>query len=1246
MAWRTGLLQRLESVLSRIRTHSRAFLVSILVAVVYSRTWIFSSALPAGPDALQYASGMAILSRNFALFYIWQSDGIGGQYLIGFQNFISIANLAIQDPIATEKILFFLFIALASISAYFLSLRLWQSQGAAIASSLIYAGSQLFERLLSTGTLNLVFAFSIAPLSMLFLYNSAKTGSLRWILLYSTTAVLTIIARPDFLFYWIPIHGIFLVGAVFASEHTSNVERLLRVLRVLSLSLLSVVLFTAFEWLPLLTGSVPQYLQIRSAPQPLRGPDIVSAILNLPQPAGNMAAYIGSHPVLTFLSMPDQAYLLLSAIAPILAFTAVVVQRTRLSISLTVATTVNLFLAKGPQEPLGSVNQWLFTRVWPMTLLYDANRWLMPVTLGYALLASLTVKRILAIRGGAGISPNEVKREEIHTPLGNARKQRHVALAIGILSLIILATVSSAPVPWVSGLCTVRPDPSFLTGFKWLANQSDRGLVFPIPYGNAFSNGPWFGSSCGGWQNDLGFVSPLWSKKPVLYPGDYTDQTRYTTQFFSHYIGSLILTKGTQNLGKILGPLGVGYIVANSYPAVELPPWSLGRAPPGYALTYQQDFISNQIGILPVFASNDSTVYVNPYWKPQIYASGDPIYVVGGAEALSYLASLSPDLSSHPFLFVDQVPQNFVDSAQPSSVFVNSEVVDLAMLLTKPSVRLDFSSSNLQGFEPVNDPLLVSPYSLGGYELSGSVFLQTKTTALARTEFSVDKDGIYEFWMRGIFAGEGSMYTLIDDSIANSTILMDHTWSAPHWIRLASAALKAGQHSISFGTNAGTTNSLYVSFERAGLYAENIVDTASSYWASRLAQGMESDFIIGTSRLFGLMSGPDPLLFQEEPYLSVGGISLFSAWGANGSIDLSGLPPGSYELLAHALPGATNATIEVSSTSGNTTAYVTSKSGYLDDSELQSTYWTNLNPGYVSLQDAVPAQGPPNELEISIASNRTYYSLIQKDFSPAKDWSGGRYFSLVMKGSTTGDVAQIFFYFDASHDSYAEYNLPISDQWTAYSLDKLKPDGQQGVIDWANVTRFRIATAEKTLNETLYLYPSLVSYGGTTSDKFGWITLGQVGLDQKTLNFRISGQLSIDQLVLLQGTKDSSKLMDSNAVEPIEFRRDGRNSFTVTVNASQSFSLVFEQSYDDRWIASVPGASVLPLLSNRFMMSYLLPEGHYEVQLHFEGDTVQWIGYGTSLAAFSVLGLASVGKLNPILQRAKKLAGKKWAKST
>src|SRR6266516_381116 len=181
MAWRTGLLQRLESVLSRIRTHSRAFLVSILVAVVYSRTWIFSSALPAGPDALQYASGMSLLSRNFALFYIWQPDGMGGQYLIGFKNFISIAHLAIQDPIVTEKILFFSFIALASISAYFLSVRLWESQGAAIVSSLIYVGSQLFERLLSTATLNLVFVFSIAPLSILFLYNSAKSGSLRWI---------------------------------------------------------------------------------------------------------------------------------------------------------------------------------------------------------------------------------------------------------------------------------------------------------------------------------------------------------------------------------------------------------------------------------------------------------------------------------------------------------------------------------------------------------------------------------------------------------------------------------------------------------------------------------------------------------------------------------------------------------------------------------------------------------------------------------------------------------------------------------------------------------------------------------------------------------------------------------------------------------------------------------------------------------------------------------------------------------
>ncbi len=1221
--FRTGYV---SVVIRRLRSHLLAFVIGMAVAAIFVRSWVDPNVLPGGTDAVQYATSIVYLSNDLRFLYIWQSGGLGAQWLIGFANIATIPNLVLNNPVLTVKALFFGSIALAYVSSYFLCFSVSGNRTASLFASLVYVSSQPYVRYLSTAGLNLLFSYSIAPISLLFLYLAAKSGSWRWAFAHSLTVVLMLISRPDFILYWAPLQVMFLIGFVMLRKDGSIRTRILRIVKTLSLSLSFVVLASAFEWVPLLLGPVPLYLQIKSVSNQLQGQDIFSSVMSLPNPAGYMAAYLGSDPARTLGSIPLPLYLVLIAFVPALSFSALILSKNRIALAIAIPTFLNIFLAKGPQEPLAFVNSWLFTRVWPLTLLYDTSRWLMPVVLGYSLLTSIALARVLRFGGPRLSNPlSMIGRLRPSLLVVPSYPRRGTLLGGLLLTLTILSALVAAPSPWTSGLCTLNPYQAYLAPYQWLANQPSRGIVMPIPYATFYSDGSWLGSSCGGWHNDIGYVSAIWSHQALLYPGGPpSSELRYITPFFGHYIGGLILTNGTGNLGSILGPLGVGYIVSEGYPPTEQGlSGNLGQAVPPRSSFYEQEFITHQTDIRPVYSMGNSTVYVNPNWKPIIYSSSEPYLVIGGADALNYLASANIDISSHPLVFADQNPSSLLNPNGLRMLFTDSDLADLTLLLTKPIAPVDLSGVEHPGFTVLSNPLSTAPYNIGSFESANS-FIYTNNEGQIPASFSVPNDCSCVVYVHGIFASNGKILASVDNSITNSSNLSDNIWAAPHWTKLVSGQITAGQHNLVIQATPSSPAGNYVAIDAIDVYDQAALQHNANVWLSETVPSLnETDFSFGTPSLVRLITTPDSIIPSPAWYQSAGGISLQTLWGGIGTLDLQGAKPGTYDIFARVASGVTNGSLTIVTSPTDMVTTSLTGTGAIYDQKLQSDAWVNLDPGYVTLRDVTSPTGPV-QLEIDAQSYRPAYSLIQKDYSQPQNWSAGKYLSLALKGSQQ-DIAMIYFYFGNSHSVYAEYDAPLSSNWSTFNFDKAAPTRVSGAINWTDVTGLSVATAQKVQGETVSLGPYITSHDTTTSPSLKWVRLGSLPLDtQSVANVKMTGSMWLDQVMFLQGSGGRDSLNETAVLPELNWTRKGPNNFVINVNSSGQFNMMFEQSYDPRWMATIGSHSIAPVLADRYMMSFPLPPGQYSVNIQFNGDVSQWVGYGLSITVILVVSLLSV----------------------
>jgi len=183
----------------------------------------------------------------------------------------------------------------------------------------------------------------------------------------------------------------------------------------------------------------------------------------------------------------------------------------------------------------------------------------------------------------------------------------------------------------------------------------------------------------------------------------------YYTQKYVNSVYNELVSGKLYNLGSLLAPASVKYIIlatpnastlwpgSSAQPAPLSPTWDLQGEPRYYTYVLQPymvqgdptkiaKILDSQMDLKLVYVSDDFRVYENKKYIPKVSVFSNAIYVVGSESALSILPSLPGfNISRVLPIFAYQNPNlsENLSCASSSIVFFNSDINDLQKLCSK-----------------------------------------------------------------------------------------------------------------------------------------------------------------------------------------------------------------------------------------------------------------------------------------------------------------------------------------------------------------------------------------------------------------------------------------------------------------------------------------------------------------------------------------------------------------------------------
>lgn len=762
-----------------LNEHKLGLVVIIGLAILVNRNFLFTSALPAGIDALGWVRDISLLAEDNSMFY-----PIG--YEFGMRLPLSILNLAIQDSVLTVKFFAFATFLLSGIAMYFFSYYYTRQKAASFFSSVLFMASQWYISHFANSGLALVFAYAIMPLVFLLFDKSLKEGTFKWTALFSGLFMILLLmkVRPAvFAGLFLFLYLIFIV--LIPYDGLKRKEIITRIFKVVSVEAVLVLLFSAFLLSSYFLLMWPGYVG------PQTSVPLVSILYDLNKSLSGFArelSYMGwvwgirweGHP---FLSKPF--YFLVMALPAILAFSAILIRKNRLILFLTASALISAFIAKGPNPPLGEVFSWFYNKLPFAGIFHVPNRWLIITCFCYAFLSGITVNWIyVKVKDSLNIL-------SIRSKVFKAAEKVLPSIAVIIFTFPLLLPAWPA---FSEGFLTYQLPEKEIKPHLWVAKQEGDFAVATVPN---YQNYMWVDWEEKGWvTHDIGADSSFFSRKRVVTAATLNP----LAADFIGYIHGLTVTNKTDDIMKILGLSNVRYLVMQGYPA-----WEPKALPKGYAPYYQHSFFEKQQGLKQVYTYEDTTVYENEFWTPRIFCASNYAIVVGGKETLNQLTEFDEfDLSKWNLLFADQIIRQSVNdnlerlfSDAQAIIFINSTPFDLAMLTLEDAIRVkavDYAhSSTDQTKYWVSDDWATK---MGMFVLNNRT-LSTSGSNQVSIPIDVTNDGKYQVWARVLRGPKRGELTLaLDGRVIGTTIPWTLDYTGLKWIEIGSVELERGKHQL------------------------------------------------------------------------------------------------------------------------------------------------------------------------------------------------------------------------------------------------------------------------------------------------------------------------------------------------------------------------------------------------------------------------------------------------------------------
>ncbi|MEM3596865.1 MAG: glycosyltransferase [Candidatus Bathyarchaeia archaeon] len=1196
------------------------FLIIVAIATVIFRNFLFTDEWPGGGDVLGFISRAYLYGRDLRWLLMWRPYSFGFVEGINFMDFfLMLLYYVFRSPSWTVKAFMFLSYIAAGLSMYIFAYRYTRAHVASLAASLVYILNQWLFSQLTEAHVDIIYSYALAPLIFITLDKALQTGRPKHVLILSLSLSLFITSfHPEF----IVIYGVFLaLFTAFLIFYPVKIEtvkvRLLRFFKVAFPSALLVFLLSAFFLIPFLINVRSPYFH-PSYKYPLEDAYLCSYtnlfdafVLRAVEKWG----YNNILDVYTQMGVADFPLYNLLFILFFLSYCTLLARRDRYTIFFATSMLTSIFVAKGPNSPLGQVFIWAWFNIPHFAIFRAANRWVVMAIFSHAFFTALLTHYLtdyVKSRKHAQISEFLFK---VRLKVGNFSKNKLVTFSLDsfnaflkkmhklihfvsiiLLTLVFLSGFLAVSFFFLQGVYVYTPPKQYLAPYEWLSLQQDdykvvsvgrsshEWLISPDEYSDFASSAM---QTTLGWGHDIGFDSAFIHDKPVLQDGGWNFRAR---EFVDHLRFRLAREHLTDNLFKILGTFAYKYIV--------IPP---------YVTNKTREFFLNQEGYNVIY-NDTSLVLQNRYAVPRIFAVTNSMFVVGGLESFDALCKIGSFRLNETALFFASMTSDSdspgiesIDELQMVS-FVNSDVLDLALLSFIGEKSFIFAGN--YGVSSINHTAYWIKGSswriLGALVLSGDT-LTTSGKNRIDIPFELDESGRYDFWLRMGFAPcRGKLKIYVDGEPIREIRAEAQLWSKLSWVNATRLELTKGKHLVTL-ENDGT--------------GYNDIDTIAFIKPSELESKMK-----GITQTLQDFSGRI-LCFYEAENLFLDSSSTEWIWT---------LKPHVGYMVRSESYGVNVAPL--ASASASSTSWIGDyqfEAKYANDNNAQ-TRWASENsviPQWLELTWEKPQQ----ILGVRLLFENAY----AKGYS-IQTWNGVEWITQIEVADNKALERTHIFTEPVETDKLRILvtEFSIHDLVSIWEIQAYA----SGATSSANITvprsgNYMLAARVSKGSNCGKLYLNLggrvyILQCNSPTNTVEWCEIGPVFLEEGEHKISVggSGLIEFDCFIIYSLRSDEEHLSlgdlftaKSDGIS-ISYEKVNPCLFRVYVNTNEAFTLIFSDTYDSLWKAFVDSEAVPPNLAYSIVNSYRINKtGQFAITIYFDGQLYADMSLTISISSFVVV---------------------------
>lgn len=1194
------------------------FTIITLLTVIIFRNFLFSSGWPAGGDVLGWISREYLFGKDFRWIQMWRPYSFGFVEGINSMDFsLALIYSMFSDPGITIKIFMFSSFLLAGFSMYAFSYHYTRKYLASLSGSFIYVLNQWLVSQLTEAHIDLIFSYAFAPLLFLLLARALETRKSKDALVLTLAfSVFVTSFHPEALVIYGIFVPLFVVLHISMSMRSSDFGAISRHLLKMS-SLVVVISFflSAFLLVPfILNARAPYYSS--SYKYPLE--DAMAHSYKSVTDAFTLAG-IESWGYVLIVDIPKGLSLPYFPIIPLLlglfflSYCTILFRRDKYTVFFAVSTLVSIFISVGPNPPLGSLFVWAWFNVPHFAVFRAASRWAMIIAFSNAFFVSILASVLLDYiqkrresetselyleaktqRGSQADQPSQVRIS--FDVLNDFMKKGHQFLRFLSVVLLILIFLSGFLSSWFlfnQGLQNYTPPRVYMEPYEWIAEQSGD---FRIVSASA-SPAEWLSESgatiesdfCAGgmltdvgWGHDIGYDSSFIHDKPTLQNGGWEFLSR---DFVDHLRFQLVRNSMTDDLLKILGPFNYKYVV--------LPP---------YITAGLRDFFLSQNGSHVVYNQNSSLILENEFYTSHIFSTADYMFITGGQDSFQALSKVdSFNLNKTALIFTHQIDglptANNLFNGSKALVFVNSDMLDLTMSYLKQYTitAADYGAST---FNYSRYWATSSTWRTVGLLVLGGSTLTTSGANSIDIPFSVESDGLYDFWLRIAFAtNRGELRFVVDHVLEGKIQPLTNYWPKLQWVRISSLDLKSGNHVITLRNDGSGYNDI-----------DSIAVVESATFQTQM------DKVLNT--LVSFKGRVVNVLEAESAFSS----EVTSGWSVAFS-PLNGFVLRTEGYGRNIAPLGTASASSVESSEAD--------AGGANDGDI-NTRWASSPrlPQWLQIEWTTSQELEEVQIFFERAFARDY--VIQSwngtDWIDQFDIRGNMLFQRVHTFQQPIETTKLRINVTAAPD----FNMVSIWELEARSPEAASSSTKVFIPREANyVFAARLSSGPECGSLDIEMNGFAASIDCSSSDTgFNWYELEPVFLrtGEQMINISAFGKVDIDEIIIYSLESDEeavsvNQLFRSDSASPrISYEKVNSVQYKVHVESSEPSFLIFSDSYNPLWKAYVDNSEVSPVVAYSFVNGFFINKtGDFDLTLYFTGQTYADLGLRVSIITFVVI---------------------------